>query len=345
MSKQLILDVLRGATSERPPFWLMRQAGRYLPEYRKLRADAGSFMDLCLTPKLAAEVTLQPIRRFRPDGAILFSDILIIPYGLGQSLRFEEGVGPVLEPVENSSDLSRLSPDGSWSQIEATYETVSRVSQDLPEDVALIGFAGAPWTVATYMVEGRSSKDFAKIKQWAFSDPKGFSALIDMLVEATIRHLGSQIEAGASIVKLFDSWAGVLAPDQFETWVIQPIRRITDQLKQDYPQIPIIGFPKGAGVQYRAFVEQSGVDAVALDTSVPTEWAAREIQPLMPVQGNLDPIALVAGGDVMRSAAARIRTNLGGGPFVFNLGHGVIPITPPEHVEELARFLREPNQN
>jgi uroporphyrinogen decarboxylase len=166
-----------------------------------------------------------------------------------------------------------------------------------------------------------------------------------MLVEATIRHLGAQIEAGASIVKLFDSWAGVLAPDQFETWVIQPIRRITDQLKQDYPQIPIIGFPKGAGVQYRAFVEQSGVDAVALDTSVPTEWAAREIQPLMPVQGNLDPIALVAGGDVMRSAAARIRANLGGGPFVFNLGHGVIPITPPEHVEELARFLREPNQN
>jgi uroporphyrinogen decarboxylase len=345
MSNQLILDVLRGAISERPPFWLMRQAGRYLPEYRKLRADAGSFMDLCLAPKLAAEVTLQPIRRFHPDGAILFSDILIIPYGLGQSVRFEEGIGPVLESIENSDDLSRLSLDGSWSRIEATYETVSRVRQELPDDVALIGFAGAPWTVATYMVEGRSSKDYAKTKQWAFSDPKGFGALIDMLVEATIRHLKSQIEAGASIVKLFDSWAGVLAPDQFEAWTIQPIRRITDRLKQDHPEIPIIGFPKGAGVQYRAFVERSGVDAVALDTSVPTEWAAREIQPLMPVQGNLDPIALVAGGDVMRSAVARIRADLSGGPFVFNLGHGVIPITPPEHVEELARLLREPNQD
>ena len=343
MSNPLILDALRGGTSKRPPFWLMRQAGRYLPEYRELRANTGSFLDLCLAPAKAAEVTLQPIRRFHPDGAILFSDILIIPYGLGQSVRFEEGIGPVLEPIENSADLSRLSPDTSWSRIEATYETVSRVREKLPDDVSLIGFAGAPWTVATYMVEGRSSKDYAKTKHWAFSDPRGFGVLIDLLVEATIRHLRSQIEAGAAIVKLCDSWAGVLAPDQFEAWSIEPIRKITARLKQDFPDVPIIGFPRGAGVQYKAFAERSGVDAVALDTSVPTDWAAREIQTLMPVQGNLDPIVLVAGGQAMKSAVTRIRRSLEAGPFIFNLGHGVIPITPPEHVEELARLLREPN--
>ena len=343
MSNKLILDALRGGTSRRPPFWLMRQAGRYLPEYRKLRARTGSFLDLCLTPDKAAEVTLQPIRRFHPDGAILFSDILIIPYGLGQSVRFEEGIGPVLEPIDNAAGLSRLSSDRSWSRIEATYETVSRVGESLPEDVALIGFAGAPWTVATYMVEGRSSKDYAKTKHWAFSDPKGFSQLIDLLVDATVRHLKSQIVAGAAIVKLFDSWAGVLAPDQFEAWTIEPIRRIADHLKQDHPEVPIIGFPRGAGVQYKTFAQRSGVDAVALDTSVPTDWAAREIQTLLPVQGNLDPIVLVAGGDAMKSAVARIRGDLADGPFVFNLGHGVIPSTPPEHVEELALLLREPS--
>lgn len=343
MSNQLILDALRGGISKRPPFWLMRQAGRYLPEYRALRARTGSFLDLCLTPEKAAEVTLQPIRRFHPDGAILFSDILIIPFGLGQSVRFEEGIGPVLEPIENSADLSRLSLDRSWSRIEATYETVSLVRGALPDDVALIGFAGAPWTVATYMIEGRSSKDYAKTKQWAFSDPAGFGQLIELLVEATIRHLKSQIAAGAAIVKLFDSWAGVLAPDQFQAWSINPIRRITERLKRDHPEVPIIGFPRGAGIQYKAFAEQSGVDAVALDTSVPTDWAAREIQTLLPVQGNLDPIVLVSGGEAMKAAVARIRADLRGGPFVFNLGHGVIPSTPPEHVEELARLLREPN--
>jgi uroporphyrinogen decarboxylase len=320
----------------------MRQAGRYLPEYRELRAKAGSFLDLCLTPKMAAEVTLQPIRRFHPDGAILFSDILIIPFGLGQSVRFEEGVGPVLEPLDSVEDLTRLSLDRSWSRIEATYETVSRVRDGLPGDVALIGFAGAPWTVATYMIEGRSSKDYAKTKQWAFSDPKGFSELMDLLVEATIRHLKAQIRSGAKVVKLFDSWAGVLAPDQFRAWTIGPIRRIADGVRKEYPDIPIIGFPRGAGIQYRAFAEEAGVDAVAIDTSVPTNWAAHEIQPLAPVQGNLDPIALVSGGEALRSAVDRIRADLEGGPFIFNLGHGVIPSTPPAHVEQLAEMLRAP---
>jgi uroporphyrinogen decarboxylase len=341
MTNPFIVDVLRGATSERPPFWFMRQAGRYLPEYRELRTKMGSFLDLCLTPKQAAEVTLQPIRRFHPDGAILFSDILIIPFGLGQSVRFEEGRGPVLEPLDTVKDLSRLSLDRDWSRIEATYETVTRVCAGLPDDVALIGFAGAPWTVATYMIEGQSSRDYAKTKQWAFADPKGFGQLMDILVEATIRHLKRQIAAGASIVKLFDSWAGVLAPSQFEAWTIEPIRRIAEGVKKDHPDVPIIGFPKGAGIQYRAFVERAGVDAVALDTSVPTEWAARELQSKMPVQGNLDPIALVTGGKALRAEVERIRDNLSGGPYVFNLGHGVIPITPPEHVEELARLLRE----
>jgi len=342
MNDQPILHALHGGTSNRPPFWLMRQAGRYLPEYRELRAKAGSFLDLCLTPKMAAEVTLQPIRRFHPDGAILFSDILIIPFGLGQSVRFEEGVGPVLEPLDSVEDLTRLSLDRSWSRIEATYETVSRVRDGLPGDVALIGFAGAPWTVATYMIEGRSSKDYAKTKQWAFSDPKGFSELMDLLVEATIRHLKAQIRSGAKVVKLFDSWAGVLAPDQFRAWTIGPIRRIADGVRKEYPDIPIIGFPRGAGIQYRAFAEEAGVDAVAIDTSVPTNWAAREIQPLAPVQGNLDPIALVSGGEALRSAVDRIRADLEGGPFIFNLGHGVIPSTPPTHVEQLAEMLRAP---
>jgi uroporphyrinogen decarboxylase len=342
MNDQPILHALHGGTSNRPPFWLMRQAGRYLPEYRELRAKAGSFLDLCLTPKMAAEVTLQPIRRFHPDGAILFSDILIIPFGLGQSVRFEEGVGPVLEPLDSVEDLTRLSLDRSWSRIEATYETVSRVRDGLPGDVALIGFAGAPWTVATYMIEGRSSKDYAKTKQWAFSDPKGFSELMDLLVEATIRHLKAQIRSGAKVVKLFDSWAGVLAPDQFRAWTIGPIRRIADGVRKEYPDIPIIGFPRGAGIQYRAFAEEAGVDAVAIDTSVPTNWAAREIQPLAPVQGNLDPIALVSGGEALRSAVDRIRADLEGGPFIFNLGHGVIPSTPPAHVEQLAEMLRAP---
>lgn len=320
----------------------MRQAGRYLPEYRELRATAGSFLDLCLTPKMAAEVTLQPIRRFHPDGAILFSDILIIPFGLGQSVRFEEGVGPVLEALDGVGDLSRLSLDRSWSRIEATYETVSRVREGLPDDVTLIGFAGAPWTVATYMIEGRSSKDYAKTKQWAFSDPQGFSLLMDLLVEATIRHLDAQIQAGAQVVKLFDSWAGVLAPDQFEAWTIDPIRRIADGVKKLHPDIPIIGFPRGAGIQYKAFAERAGVDAIAIDTSVPTDWAAREIQPIAPVQGNLDPIALVSGGDALIRAVARIRNDLEDGPFIFNLGHGVIPSTPPENVARLAEMLRSP---
>ncbi len=342
MSDQPLLDALSGKVCKCPPFWLMRQAGRYLPEYRALRAKAGSFLDLCLTPKMAAEITLQPIRRFHPDGAILFSDILIIPFGMGQAVRFEEGIGPVLEPVENTSDLSRLSLDRSWSRIEATYETVALVRAALPEDVTLIGFAGAPWTAATYMVEGRSSKDYAKTKHWAFSDPMGFGALMDLLVEATVRHLKAQIRAGAQVVKLFDSWAGVLAPDQFEAWSIEPIRRIAERIRADHPEVPIIGFPRGAGVHYKTFAERAGVDALALDTNVPTDWAAREIQPSLPVQGNLDPIILLSGGDVMRKAVDRIRSNLDSGPFVFNLGHGVIPSTPPEHVEELARLLREP---
>ena len=342
MSSSLILDSLENKITDRPPCWLMRQAGRYLPEYRLLRERAGSFLDLCLSPKMAAEITLQPIRRFGVDGAILFSDILIVPYGLGQSLRFEEGRGPVLDALVKPSDLLELSWDLHSARIEATYEVVERVRAELADDVALIGFAGAPWTVATYMIEGGSSKDYAKTKRWAYGDPKGFAGLIDILIEATAHHLMRQIEAGVQVVKLFDSWAGVLAPDQFKRWTVGPIRQIAEKVRAAHPEIPIIGFPRGAGASYRNFVACAGVDAVALDTTVPTDWAATHLQKCMPVQGNLDPLALVIGGTAMEDSVRRIRRDLSGGPFIFNLGHGVLPFTPPEHVEALVRMLREP---
>lgn len=340
MSRPSILNVLDGAAADRPPFWLMRQAGRYLPEYRALRAEAGSFLDLCLDPRMAAEVTMQPVRRFRPDAAILFSDILVAPYGLGQPLRFEEGRGPVLDPVEDSRGLSRLSATAHWARIEPTYETVARVRAVLPADIALVGFAGAPWTVATYMVEGGGSRDYARTKQWLYRDEQGFAALVDLLVEATIRHLGAQVAAGAQIVKLFDSWAGVLAPEAFRRWCVAPVRRIAEAVRAAHPGVPVIGFPRGAGVRYIDFARDAAVDAVAIDTGVPPDWAARELQPLLPVQGNLDPAALAAGGEAMAREVRGILAALSGGPHVFNLGHGVLPGTPPEHVGELARLLR-----
>ena len=342
MSSSLILKSLQGKITGRPPCWLMRQAGRYLPEYRALRTKAGSFLELCLSPKMATEVTLQPIRRFDLDAAILFSDILIVPYGLGQALHFEEGYGPKLEAISKPSDVLNLCWDTYSARIEPTYEVVERTREKLANDVVLIGFAGAPWTVATYMIEGGSSRDYAKTKRWAYDDPEGFATLIDLLIKTTVRHLLRQIEAGAQVVKLFDSWSGVLAPDQFMRWTVDPIRQISEQVRSMYPDIPIIGFPRGAGVRYQKFAESAGVDAVALDTSVPTDWAARNLQNCVPVQGNLDPVALVAGGTAMKDCVRRIRADLCGGPFIFNLGHGVLPSTPPENVESLVKMLKEP---
>ena len=298
-------------------------------------------MDLCLNPQSAKDVTLQPIIRYNTDAAILFSDILIIPYGLGMDVRFEEGKGPVLGAISNSNELSALSLTKNWTRIEATYETVSLVKTELPDTTSLIGFAGSPWTVATYMVEGRSSKDYAKVKGWAYRDPDGFSKLIELLVEATIKHLSKQILAGADVVKLFDSWAGVLSPVQFKKWVIDPTKEICQRLKKRHPHIMIIGFPKGAGVGYKDYVEQTGIDAVSIDTSISTSWAAQELQTKMPIQGNLDPISLLEGGSQMIEQAGLIVEDLKNGPFIFNLGHGILPNTPVENVAELVTFLQK----
>ncbi|NQW11904.1 MAG: uroporphyrinogen decarboxylase [Alphaproteobacteria bacterium] len=339
MPKTPLIDALNGIVSARPPIWLMRQAGRYLPEYRELRGQAGSFVDLCLTPALAAEVTLQPIRRYGFDAAILFSDILMVPFGLGQHLRFEEGRGPILAPIQTAADIPRFDPEGFHAQLGPIYETVERVRAELDPSVALIGFAGSPWTVASYMVEGGTSRDFARLKTWAFADPDGFDRLIARIAEATIAYLDRQIRAGAQVVKLFDSWAGAAPETVFERAVIAPTKSIVTALKRDHPSVPIIGFARGAGAMTRSYVETTGIDAVALDSATPLAMACA-LQADRPVQGNLDPMALVAGGDALRAETDRIVDALSAGPFVFNLGHGIVPQTPPEHVAELVARLR-----
>ena len=337
---KLFLRALAGQACERPPFWLMRQAGRYLPEYRATRAQAGSFLELCYNPALAAEVTLQPLRRYGMDAAILFSDILVVPHALGQELDYLEGEGPRLDPVRTPADLARLSAERLTERLGPVYETVRRLTKEIPDTTALIGFAGAPWTVAAYMVEGGGSKEFAKVKGWAYRDPEGFGALMDLLVEATIAHLGAQIGAGAEAVQLFDSWAGVLPAPEFRRWVIEPTRRIAAALKARHPGVPLIGFPRQAGVLYADYAVETGVDALGLDTSVPVEWAALALQTKLPVQGNLDPLMLAAGGEALATAARHILATLAPGPFVFNLGHGVVQSTPPEHVGQLAALIR-----
>jgi uroporphyrinogen decarboxylase len=337
---KLFLRALAGETCERPPFWLMRQAGRYLPEYRETRTKAGSFLDLCYNPELAVEVTLQPLRRYGMDAAILFSDILVVPHALGQRLDYLEGEGPKLDAVGSAAELGRLSGDGLEERLAPVYETVRRLSGAIPETTALIGFAGAPWTVAAYMVEGGGSKEFAKVKRWAYRDPEGFQALIDLVVDATVRHLSAQIRAGAEAVQVFDSWAGVLPAPEFRRWVIAPTTELVRRLKALHPDVPVIGFPRQAGVLYADYAQETGVDALGLDTTVPVDWAALALQTKLPVQGNLDPIMLVAGGEALAAAAREILTKLSGGPFVFNLGHGVVQSTPPEHVGQLAALIR-----
>ncbi len=331
---------LAGQAMERPPFWFMRQAGRYLPEYREIRATVPDFLALCYAPELAARVTLQPIERFGMDAAILFSDILVVPHGLGAGVRFVEGEGPRLDPVRSGKDLARLKPEAVVAVTAPVMETVRLVRRQLDPGMALIGFAGAPWTVATYMVEGGSSRDFAATKAWAYGDPASFTRLIDMLIEATISYLNAQIEAGADVVQLFDTWAGALSPDQFERWVIAPTRRIVDGVRMRHPGFPVIGFPRGAGSLYRRYADQTGVSCVGIDTAVDPRWAMETLQPAVTVQGNLDPMALVAGGAAMRGEAEKILAALGKGPFVFNLGHGIVPQTPPAHVAELSMLIK-----
>lgn len=334
------LAALNGQVLATPPVWLMRQAGRYLPEYRALRQKARNFVEFCLTPELAIEATLQPIRRFGFDAAILFSDILIVPHALGQSVAFREGEGPVLEPIRDTGGLVGLSINRVAEVTEPVMETVRGVRRALPEQTALIGFAGSPWTVATYMVEGAASKDYANTKLWSYRDVMGFQRLIDLLVEATILYLDAQIRAGAEAIQLFDSWAGVLSEGDFARWVIAPNKSIIAGLKQRHPNVPIIAFPRGAGLYYERFAEMVGADALGLDTTVPVDWAKQRLQTRWAVQGNLDPVILCAGGALLDGEIARIRAALAGGPFIFNLGHGILPSTPPDNVARLIDILR-----
>ncbi len=336
-----LLRALAGEALSLPPWWLMRQAGRYLPEYRQVRAKASDFVELCLTPALAADLTLQPIRRYGMDGAILFSDILMLPYALGQKLAFHEGEGPILERIENTTEVARLDSGRISSSLDAVFETARRVKGALDPRTALIGFAGAPWTVATYMVEGGRSRDFRRVKSWAYRDPHGFDALIDLLAEGTIEYLAGQIEAGADLVQLFDSWAGVLPEPAFERWVIGPTRRIVTGLRQRFANCPVIGFPRGAGVLHERYLRETGVDGIGIDTAVPPGYAHQNLQLYGTVQGNLDPVMLIAGGTALEEAVRRLRRALGKGPYIFNLGHGVLPETPPENVQALARLMAE----
>lgn len=335
MTKPL-LHALKGEPVDRIPVWLMRQAGRYLPEYREIRSRAPDFLKFCYSPELAVEVTLQPIQRFGFDGAIIFSDILVIPDALGQKVWFEPGRGPVLEALKDPGDVAQLAGKPVTEYLAPVYDAIRGTSAELPSDVAMIGFAGAPWTVASYMIEGGSSKDFSKLKSWAYSAPDGLAALIDILVTAIAEHLVAQIEAGAEAVQIFDSWAGVLPEDAFETWCVNPIRRIVSEIKAAHPETPVIVFPNRAGFFYERIADTCGADAVSIDAMVPLGFARDILQKKVCVQGNLDPLLLVAGGDAMVGGTRHILDTLGSGPFVFNLGHGIVPQTPPDNVGALV---------
>jgi uroporphyrinogen decarboxylase len=347
MIKKPFLEALKGHVADHPPFWLMRQAGRYLPEYRQLRASAGGFLDLCLDPIKACEITLQPLRRYDMDAAILFSDILIVPFALGQSLQFLEGEGPCLDPVRSADDLSRLRLEGLLATAQPVFEAVSRIKASLAPEKTLIGFAGSPWTVACYMVEGGGSKEYAHVKGFAYRDPQGFKALLELLSHATIDYLCAQIDAGAEAIQLFDSWAGIVSADDFEDFVIKPTVSIVSALKARHPHIPIIGFPRMASLGLADYLRATQINGLSLDPGVPLSWAKEHLQAPMlhkglsvTLQGNLDPCLLLAGGAVMRRAVEKILTVMQGVPFIFNLGHGVIKETPPSHVAQLAALIR-----
>jgi uroporphyrinogen decarboxylase len=336
-----LLKPFIGQTPAVPPLWLMRQAGRYLPEYRATRSRAGSFLDLCYSPKLAAEVTLQPIRRFGFDGAIIFSDILVVPHALGVPVTFLEGEGPRLQPLVSAGDVRRLKPDESGATFDRVYEAIEIVRAALPAETALIGFCGAPWTVATYMVAGRGTPDQAEARLWAYRDPVGFAALIDVLVEVSVGYLDGQIGAGADMVQIFDSWAGSLPDDQFERWVIEPTRRIVSALERRHPGAPVIGFPRGAGDKAARYARETGVSGLGCDTGHSLAGMGslgRDARVV--VQGNLDPLLLVAGGRQLEGRVAEILAAMAGQPFIFNLGHGILPETPVEHVARLVALVR-----
>ena len=342
MIEKKLLTVLGGRAIWPPPVWLMRQAGRYLPEYRALRSQV-DFITRCTTPDLAAEITMQPIRRFGMDGAILFSDILIVPWALGQKLQFIEGEGPLLEPLRDMAAVEALRPGDLLQAASPIMETLRRVRSALSDEApatALLGFAGAPFTVACYMVDGKGSRDFVETRRMAYAAPVLFGRLIGLLVEATVAYLCAQIEAGAEAVMLFDSWAGILPPSEFDNWVVEPTRSIVTALKGRHPDTPIIGFPRLAGLLIESYAERTGVECVAMDTSVEPSRIAERLPRHVALQGNLDPLALLAGGRSMTTQARCIASTLEGRPHVFNLGHGVLPSTPVDHVAELIETLR-----
>ena len=335
-----LLRTLAGEPVWPPPIWLMRQAGRYLPEYRAVRAEAGGMLDLCLNPALATEVTLQPIRRYGFDAAILFSDLPLLCWALGQELRYEEGEGPLLAPIRDAAALARLDPARVGDAVAPVLDAVGRIRAALPEDCALIGFAGSPWTVACYMVEGRGSKEFAAARNMAYSDPALFARLIDLLVEQTTLYLSRQVQAGADVAMLFDSWAGVLPAAQFRRFVIEPTRRIVEGLRARHPRLPVIGFPRLAGSLLAEYAAVTGVQGVGIDTAVDPAVAAASVPKTIAVQGNLDPLALVAGGGAMADGVQTVLSAWRGRPAIFNLGHGIVPGTPPEHVAALVAAVR-----
>ncbi|GLS30089.1 uroporphyrinogen decarboxylase [Mesorhizobium albiziae] len=336
--KRLVVDVLKGESVFPPPVWMMRQAGRYLPEYREVRRNAGSFLDLCYNPDLAVEVTLQPIRRFGFDASILFSDILVVPHALGRDLRFEEGRGPLMTPV-SVGDIEALDGKRFHVNLEPVYETVRRLRKELPAETTLIGFCGAPWTVATYMIAGHGTPDQAPARLFSFRHPESLEKLLDLLADFSAAYLIRQVEAGADVVQIFDSWSGVLDEASFEACCVRPVERIVRQVRAVYPDVPIIGFPKGAGSRYDTYREKTGVTGLGLDWAVPLTQASR-LQTQGAVQGNLDPLRLVAGGKALEEGVERILDALGAGPLIFNLGHGITPEAPIEHVEAMLRQVR-----
>jgi len=335
-----LLDVLAGRRQTVPPVWLMRQAGRYLPEYMAVRKTVGGVLDLCFTPKLAAEVTLQPIRRFGFDAAILFSDILVVPHALGRHVRFEAGEGPRLDPLDDPAAMMALHRASDDAVLAPVYETIRLVKAELPAAVTFLGFCGGPWTVATYMVAGRGTPDQAPARLFAYRHPDAFAHLIDVLVEASAEYLIRQLRAGVDAVQIFDTWAGILAPDEFERWCIAPTRRIVADVRRAVPGARIIGFPRGAGSKLKRYVEGVEIDAVGLDWMVELGFARDEIQRRRPVQGNLDPLALRAGGAALDRGVDAILAAFSGGPFIFNLGHGILPDTPVAHVEQMLKRVR-----
>lgn len=339
-TRKKMLAVLDGEILSTPPLWLMRQAGRYLPEYRQVRTQAGSFLDLCFNPKLAAEVTLQPIRRFGFDASILFSDILVIPHAMGQKVSFEEGHGPRLEPMLDETSISKFERFD-LNRLSAVLEAVELIKAALPSETTFIGFCGSPWTVASYMIAGQGSRDLATVRLFAFRHPQAFGRLINALVEASIEYLVAQARAGVEVVQIFDSWAGLLPPDQFEAWCIEPTVRIVEGLRAQCPDVKIMCFPREAGSKLGSFAARVKADGLAVGTAEDVSVVRSEVSGHIALQGNLDPLALVAGGSALEGSVKRVKAAFAGAPHIFNLGHGILPETPIAHVERLVQLVRE----